>query len=194
MAGYHNYSMSNNAVQAYSDGEKPLTKWTKSELLDCLSSEQQEFCRRLTLQELRQELLEYAGWHHTSNYYNKTRFYAISEEAVQELTEDKVATIIECRATREKKSTCEPVVEMYITALVRYDEWEGSRKHPKLVHKEDIVFYKSNEKMVTCYNSNNYQKRLSSLQIVFKIEQKTKFATEEQLRKKYASFLKQKKY
>lgn len=29
MAGYHNYSMSNNAVDAYQDGLMPISKWTK---------------------------------------------------------------------------------------------------------------------------------------------------------------------
>lgn len=36
MAGYYNYSMSNNAVNAYADGEKPLSKWTKSEIIETL--------------------------------------------------------------------------------------------------------------------------------------------------------------
>lgn len=39
MAGYYNYSMSNNAVSAYADGEKPLSKWTKSEIIETLVSE-----------------------------------------------------------------------------------------------------------------------------------------------------------
>lgn len=29
MAGYNGYSMSNNAVAAYENGEKPLSKWKK---------------------------------------------------------------------------------------------------------------------------------------------------------------------
>ncbi len=33
MAGYYKYSMSNNAVKAYKQGEKPLSKWTKTEIL-----------------------------------------------------------------------------------------------------------------------------------------------------------------
>lgn len=36
MAGYHNYSMSNNAVQAYNTGEKPLSKWTKAVIIEAL--------------------------------------------------------------------------------------------------------------------------------------------------------------
>ena len=34
MAGYNGYSMSNNAVSAYDNGEKPLSKWRKSDILE----------------------------------------------------------------------------------------------------------------------------------------------------------------
>ena len=33
MAGYHNYSMSNNAIDAYYRGEKPISKWKKSDII-----------------------------------------------------------------------------------------------------------------------------------------------------------------
>lgn len=33
MAGYYGYSMSNNAVEAYKSGEKPFSKWTKTEII-----------------------------------------------------------------------------------------------------------------------------------------------------------------
>ena len=34
MAGYREYSMSNNAVAAYENGENPLSKQTKKEILE----------------------------------------------------------------------------------------------------------------------------------------------------------------
>lgn len=34
MAGYYEYAMSNNAVAAYENGEKPLSRWTKKEIID----------------------------------------------------------------------------------------------------------------------------------------------------------------
>lgn len=33
MAGYCGYSMSNNAVDAYNNGEKPISKWKKQDIL-----------------------------------------------------------------------------------------------------------------------------------------------------------------
>lgn len=36
MAGYNGYSMSNNAVAAYEDGEMPLSKWSKTAILEVI--------------------------------------------------------------------------------------------------------------------------------------------------------------
>ena len=36
MAGYNGFSMSNNAVEAYENGEKPLSKWRKSDILETI--------------------------------------------------------------------------------------------------------------------------------------------------------------
>ena len=37
MSGYYGYSMSNNAVEAYENGERPLSKWRKSDILEAIS-------------------------------------------------------------------------------------------------------------------------------------------------------------
>ena len=48
MAGYCGYSMSNNAVDAYNDGEKPLSKWTKRAIIEAI--EEAVECEDLQLQ------------------------------------------------------------------------------------------------------------------------------------------------
>lgn len=84
--GYDGYSMSNNARMAYEDcREMPLSKWTKTELLSAIKSYNVSADIILALQKhntdtLRRELLMYSGWHHTSEYYNKTNFYAIDAD------------------------------------------------------------------------------------------------------------------
>lgn len=75
--GYDGYSMSNNARSAYDDGEKPLSKWTKTELLSAIRSYNVSADVILALQKhnaetLRRELLIYSGWHHTSEYIDHT--------------------------------------------------------------------------------------------------------------------------
>lgn len=86
MAGYHGWSMSNNAVRAYEDGEKPLSKWTKKtlvyELADVLDAEPEEVEKVLkpyALKEVKDKCLVYTGWHHTSSHYNRTAFYALDD-------------------------------------------------------------------------------------------------------------------
>ena len=34
MAGYFGFSMSNNAVEAYENGQRPLSRWTKGKILN----------------------------------------------------------------------------------------------------------------------------------------------------------------
>lgn len=85
MAGYSGYSMSNNAVCAYSNGEKPISKWTKVAFIEAVRDEFEEcelnavlpFVKKLTIKQIKSDYLEYAGWHHTSKFYNKTEFYAV---------------------------------------------------------------------------------------------------------------------
>ena len=185
MAGYYNYSMSNNAKQAYADGEKPLSKWTKSEILDCLPSEKAEIASKLTADELRRFCLRKSSWHHMSLYYNRTDFYEFDEDNADELTAEQIERIIANRLPKVRTAKAVESSPLFVTAFVRYEEWEGTRKHPKKVEKTDFVQFMSNAKMIKCYNSNNYEKRLSSVKIVCKIEQKTKFATVEQLKKKF---------
>ena len=187
MAGYYNFSMSNNARTAYANGEKPLSRWTKEEILSELEEETAEKLKPLTARELREILLYRSSWHHTSSRYNRTSFYSINKDKAEEITEEEIREIIKMRKERiiEGKEVKETSTPSYITALVQYTEWEGTRNHPKPVNKEDIVFFRAGDKMVMCPNSKNYQKRLTSLCIVFKIEQKTKYASAETLKRRY---------
>lgn len=99
MAGYYGYSMSNNAVDAYLGGEKPLSKWTKAGILsaarDCIpdtNDEGESFdeiisaLSALPLSVLRERLLVRSSWHHTSKLYNHTDFYMVDDDVCSELT------------------------------------------------------------------------------------------------------------
>lgn len=187
MAGYRGYSMSNNAINAYRNGEMPTSKWTKEKIIyeiESFDKTKVEFAKQLTAKELKNFVLTKTSWHHTSNYYNKTDFYKIDENRVDLLNQEQIDHLKYLRVKKVciKKEIIKPT---YITAYVTYSEWEGSRRNPKLVDKCDIVQFMSTDKMIKCYNSNNYQKRLSSVYIKYQIEQKTKFATKEQLIKKF---------
>lgn len=75
MAGYNGWSMSNNAVQAYEDGEKPLSKWTKQTFIETIAGmtgkDEEEVKKALkpyAVSTLRSQLLSLSSWHHTSSH------------------------------------------------------------------------------------------------------------------------------
>ena len=136
MAGYRGYSMSNNAVNAYENGEKPLSKWTKADMVDaiCAVSEfKPADFRRIKKEVLAGTLLKRSSWHHTSSHFNATDFYEIDEDKVAIYEKEGLGRMIEASAATKKKVELEPIRYCY----VHYLEWSGSRKHPKATDREE---------------------------------------------------------
>ncbi len=177
--------MSNNAVDAYATGEKPMSKWTKADILYELKKvnpEIVELAKKLTVSELKCRLLERTSWHHTSSKFNRTDFYSFDEIEAESFTAERINKIIAVRppkATHTEKSAPE-----FITAYVAFDVWDKNRfgrvtgKH----EQREAVQYRANEKLV---RTSEGVKRLSSLTILYAIAQKTKYANKERVIKKY---------
>lgn len=134
MAGYRNYSMSNNAVAAYADGRMPLSKWTKTAIIEAAAeylesdenaAEKLALLRKCKLATLKSMILCKTEWHHTSSHYNITDFYGIDEFALDELTEEKVKEWSEEEKPAEKAQPSKKL------GTIDYIEWGGTRKHPK---------------------------------------------------------------
>lgn len=109
--GYKGQSMSVNAVWAYDRGEKPLSKWTKSAILeeiknifDELPEEKAEMIKKMTLTELRENFLNYTAYHHTGKFYNSTNFYQLNADRVENITVEEIREII----SRRKKTARRP--------------------------------------------------------------------------------------
>ena len=132
MAGYNGFSMSNNAVAAYEDGEKPLSKWTKTDIFDAINEQEVELkcsiekLKKLPVKVLKEICLTYSSWHHTSNHYNKTDFYSLDVDRIENLTDDKIEELLLDYKT-DKKAESKPSEEKWKCAFL---EWSGSRKHP----------------------------------------------------------------
>lgn len=132
MAGYNNYSMSNNAVIAYLTGEKPRSKWTKTEIVEEIKKVDKTFFEKYSQIEkvkvsiLKDYFLRNSSWHHTSKYYNKTDFYSIDIDYIESFTEENYLDII--KANSVKKET--PQEDTYTAT---FNVWGGTRKHPKVV-------------------------------------------------------------
>ena len=177
MSGYCGYSMSWNAVSAYNEGEKPMSKWTKTAVLEAIEkaiNEQEltlicdiEKLKKCPAGVLKRICLTYSSWHHTSKYYNQTEFYSIDTDALETLTDEEIDKAVEdFKFERDKnKDKDNPIVEERWQC--EYLEWSGTRKHPKsTVMKSDGIvrngwFYLPNgHKKKTTANGFRFLKRL----------------------------------
>lgn len=169
MAGYNGFSMSNNAVVAYEDGEKPLSKWTKTDIFDAINEQEVELkcsiekLKKLPVKVLKEVCLTYSSWHHTSNHYNKTDFYSLDVDRIENLTDDKIEELLLDYKTG-KKVESKPSEEKWECAFL---EWSGSRKHPVAteVIEEGIIkgnwFYrKDGSKKKTTANGFRFIKQI----------------------------------
>ena len=168
MAGYHGYSMSNNAVDAYESGEKPKSKWTKEEILDEVESLirhglQVEFdfnlLKKLTLNKLRSVCLTQSSWHHTSSYYNETDFYSIDESSLENLTNEDIQELLD-----EKPEPKKVRDKTRRKAEVSYSVWGGTRAHPKKYDYNEVC-----EIDDTWAYTSNGKKRLDGKYVTYKL-------------------------
>lgn len=146
MSGYNGYSMSINAVSAYNDGEMPLSKWTKSEIISTIEDAvvvgsvrlkcSIDKLKSVPVKLLKDICLYNSSWHHTSKHYNVTDFYAIDFFKIEELTDEEIDRIV----SDYKKDQLVKEVEKEEKWLCEYLEWGGTRKHPKAtVHQSEGV-------------------------------------------------------
>ena len=127
--GYHGFSMSNRAVQAYESGEKPKSKWTKSDILSGLealdlSEDKMAVLKKLPKKVLCDNLLTKTSWHHTSSYCNSTDFYSIDEDKAAKMTIEEIQALAGTKEERKEDP------EKY-EASVEYLTWSGTKAHPK---------------------------------------------------------------
>lgn len=159
-SGYDGYSMSNRAREAYDDGEKPLSKWRKSDIIDRVLEIQEDFevenFTKSDLQTVKKDVLvnyflEKSSWHHTSKYMNKTEFYSVNEEKVTEtISEDLFKFALENNFKIEK-TNIEPI-------LFTFEEFKrnpyGGRKHGRFesvgefygLKIDNIIYYRYGSK------------------------------------------------
>lgn len=164
MAGYmQDYSMSVNAVIAYEEGKKPLSKWSKGDIL-ALCGDKAEALKKLTLPELRRALLSCSEWHHTSSHFNATDFYFFDEDLLEEIDEDRIAEIIAARPPKKKK---DPNADEIVSAEITYTVWLGqyrNYKRPKTI--TETVTMKRSDKMVKTSYGNKRVGCLDNIKIL----------------------------
>lgn len=118
MAGYHNYSMSNNAVTAYINGEKPLSKWTKSDVIEVIAEYLGVDFDFVKLIKPYRQYLVYSGWHHTSKFYNETSFYEVNLEYIEE----QVEVFSQKKVYKDRLKFCKQKLELSVQMVSYYKQ------------------------------------------------------------------------
>lgn len=172
MAGYNGYSMSNNAVDAYNSGEMPLSKWTKTAILEAVQTAiddgdaainfSLDLLKKVKIADLKVCLLYKSSWHHTSNHYNKTDFYGLDINRLEELTEEDILKMSE----KKTENKTEPQAEIWKCTFL---EWSGNRRHPKATEvteigevKGDWFYRKNGTKKKTTANGFRFIEKIQS--------------------------------
>lgn len=95
--GYAGISMSNNALAAYAEGRKPLSKWSKRDLIQQIDANREiikcdyDLLTKQPVNVLKKLLLFSDGeYHHTGLRYNETLFYHFDNKRLSNLTDEKI--------------------------------------------------------------------------------------------------------
>lgn len=87
--GYLGSSMSVRAAEAYEQGEMPISRWTKTAIIQAVKGYCFDFdlaydpdIEKKTKAELTKEFLEYKSWHHSSRTAREVEFFGLNEDAV----------------------------------------------------------------------------------------------------------------
>jgi len=115
MKGYCNFSKSNNAVFAEKNGIFPISRAAKI------------IARKynVTQKKAKAWLLENWGgeWHHYSKFYNETPVYNT------DLEQEEINDLLNFQLKEEKVETKKAQF------IIKWIEWEGTRRHPKAIHR-----------------------------------------------------------
>lgn len=149
MAGYHGYSMSNNAVSAYKDGEKPFSKWTKKSILAEIQTLHLNkpflfdlrLLNHMPLLLLKEMALSQSSWHHTSKFYNNTDFYSVTADELYDCKNNQDLLDAIDFYKHQKEEISQPEKTCW---ECKFLEWGGTRSHPKAIEHIEIGIIKGN--------------------------------------------------
>lgn len=125
--------------QAYEAGYKPLSKWTKSEIIKNiveLGVWSENELKKYPKHVLCEMFLEYQGWHHTSKMYNQTIFYGINLDKAETHDVETLNGLLDDYKETAKENHKKAEQIIIEKAFIRFETWEGTRRHPHLVEHE----------------------------------------------------------
>ncbi len=148
--GYIGNKMSVRAYEAYESGERPLSKWTKTMIVNTVLDYRDDF-EYDELNKYSKDVLKcfltYSSWHHTGSYFNETTFYSLDESFIEN-EKDYILKVLDEKVKELKKEKEEKKIQKVEEKLEKchfiYTEFEGTRKHPKAVDRESYGIIKGN--------------------------------------------------
>lgn len=152
MAGYSGVSMSNNAVTAYHEGKKPLSKISKEDIFKHGVNESITFFRWYV-----KNCCPSCEWHHTSPKFNQTSFYDI-EECCNRFKRFDINELKNRYKSQSKPKTNKILEDKPYYAKVEYSisTYTGKRKYITqyaIIHK------------CWAYFNDDYKKKISRMKI-----------------------------
>ena len=153
--GYIGNKMSVRAYEAYESGEKPLSKWTKNDIIECVLNVRNDFQEKelkIYSKEVLKAFLICSSWHHTGSYFNETNFYSLDLDFI-ELSKIEIIQVLEKKKKDLEKEKEEKKILKLQKCKFKYIEWAGTQKHPKAIEKESYgiikgswIYYKDGKK------------------------------------------------
>ena len=147
--GYVGNRMSVRAANCYDENIKPMSQWTKQEIIEILETydfSDKDFSlndiKKVPAPALKHLFLSYDSWHHTGSYFNETSFYRFDDEILDVLTKEEInATVQRIKEESKKEKEKKSIEEKW---KCEYLVWSGTRKHPKAEKKVSIGTIKGN--------------------------------------------------
>ena len=141
-SGYVGESMSRRAAAAYENGEKPLSKWTKGDIIARIAEKAEEDgeeipngyianLKKVSLENLKIFFLKETSCHHTGKFYNETKFYDVILE-MNLLPDVEKLIFLTNEEEEEKKKEKEAKKARYCIVTYFWTENRGSRNYPKI--------------------------------------------------------------
>jgi hypothetical protein len=122
--------MSRRALEAYGNGEKPYSKWTKTAIIAAIEeidAEKAEIFKKMTAADLKKRVLYVSSRHHTSSRYNLTDFYSVDADLINFVKLEDIPTLTEKKERKEDPER--------FRGDITFLEWSGSWKWPKAEEK-----------------------------------------------------------
>ena len=134
--GYIGKRMSERAMESYSNGHMPLSKWTKRNILNAIREYlddnscdcNKRYFSNFTKDELFNEFIEYKSWHHTGKFYSETDFYGLNKNKMEDLIEfidtglEKTELILKENNINYKKFNINQIYNVYILTEIGLDK------------------------------------------------------------------------